>query len=211
MIWWKEWRETRFGFLTTLFFMTGLYASMPSSRLLVEEYWIGVFLSFLGMGIAIVMGAGAVAPELSSGTVVYLLSKPSGRARFLTAKYLVRGGEVMFLMVAPVACMMVLDWDQHSHFMFVRPYLAYKYIATLIALVAFTYTSAFFCSILFKRQALVALAGITLLAAYLSARGVTVFQKIYYMEVIGTDLYIIIALTAAVFGASLLAFRMKEF
>lgn len=210
MIWWKEWRETRFGFLTALFFMTGLYASMPTNRLLAEDYWIVVFLAFLGMGIAIVMGAGAVAPELASGTLVYLLSKPADRARFLTAKYLVRGGEVMFLIAAPIACMIIADWDGHTNWMWVRPYLLYQYIGSVLGLVAFTFTSAFFCSILFKRQATCALAGVTLLAAYLAARGIKVFQKIDYLEVVATDVFIMIALTAAVFGASLLAFRMKE-
>jgi len=211
MIWWKEWRETRFWFLTTLFFMTGLYASMPGGRMMLEDYWIGIFLSFLGMAIAIVMGAGAVAPELASGTLVYLLSKPAGRAKFITAKYLVRGGEVMFLVAVPFACMIVLDWKGHEDFMWVRPYLSVQYMGAVLALIAFTYSGAFFSSILFKRQAICALAGITLLAAYLSARGVQVFRKAYYLEVIATDVFIMVFIIAAVFGASLLAFRLREF
>jgi len=211
MIWWKEWRETRFGFLTTLFFMTGLYASMPMNIMLGEQYWIGVFLAFFGMAIAIVMGAGAVAPELASGTIVYLLSKPADRTRFLTAKYLVRGGEVMFLVAVPFACMVVPDWEGHSDWFWAPPYLAPQYIAAALALVAFTYSGAFFFSVLLRKQALCALAGITLLAAYLVAQGISVFQKVYDLEVIATDVYIIVLLTAAIFVASLLAFRVREF
>ncbi len=211
MIWWKEWRETRFGFLTTLFFVTGLYASMPVNRMLGEDYWIGVFLAFFGMAIAISMGAGAVGPELESGTIVYLLSKPAGRTRFLTAKYLVRGGEMMFLMVTAFACMIGPDWDELTGWMWVRPYLAVQYIGAVMALVAFTYSGAFFFSVLLRKQVLCRLAGIVLLAAYLSAQGVSVFQKVYDLEVIATDVYVIIFLTAALFVASLLAFRMREF
>ena len=191
--------------------MTGLYASMPMNIMLGEQFWIGVFLAFFGMAIAIVMGAGAVAPELASGTIVYLLSKPADRTRFLTAKYLVRGGEVMFLVAVPFACMVVLGWEGRFDWMWVRPYVAVQYIGAALALVAFTYSGAFFFSVLLRRQALCALAGITLLAAYLVALGISVFQKVYDGEVIATDVYIIVLLTAAIFVASLLAFRMREF
>lgn len=211
MIWWKEWRETRFGFLITLFFVTGLYSSMPKGRMLGEDYWIGVFLVFYSMAIAIVMGAGAVAPELASGTIVFLLSKPAGRAKFLTAKYLVRGGEVMLLIAVPFMCMILPDWEGHSDWFWAPPYLAPQYIAASMLLVAFTYSGVFFFSILFRRQASCALAGITLLGAFLAVRGIHAFRAVHNLEVIKTDIYIMVLLTAATFVASFFAFRMREF
>ena len=211
MIWWKEWRETRFGFLTILFFITGLYASMPLGRMLNEDYWIGVFLTFFGMTIAIVMGSSALAPEVRSETIVFLLSKPLGRTNYLTAKYLVRGGEALSLVAIPLAFLAYRDWEDHTVWMWCAPYLATQYIIIALVLVVFTFSGAFFCSVLFRKQGLSALAGITLLAAYMAWRGAGAFRKVYNGETIEADILILVLLVAGIFIASLQAFRIREF
>jgi ABC-type transport system involved in multi-copper enzyme maturation permease subunit len=211
MIFWKEWRETRFGYLTTLFFMTGLYASMPSSIALGEEYWIGVLLTFFGMAIAIVMGAGALAPEVESDTISFLLSKPLGRTKYLTAKYIVRGGEVLSLVAIPLGFMTFGDWEGFDNWRWCPPFWSAQNIIGVLVLIVFAFSGAFFCSVLFRRQALSALAGITLLIAYLSWRGVEAYQKVYHFETLETEILIGIFLIAGAFVASLIAFRLREF
>ena len=211
MIWWKEWRETRFGFLTTLFFMTGLYASMPIRRMPEEEYWIGTFLTFLGVGIAIVMGSSALAPEVGSETIRFLLSKPVGKIKYLIAKYIVRGAEVLCLVAIPVGFMTMNDWDGHRNWMWCPPYLSAQDMIGIVVLVVFIFSAAFFFSVLFRRQALSALSAIALLAAYLLWRGVGAFRKAYYLETLETDILILILFIAGIFAASLIAFRVREF
>ncbi len=211
MIWWKEWRETRFGFLTTLFFMTGLYASMPMNRALEEDYWIAVFLAFFGMIIAIVMGSSALAPEVESETIIFLLSKPLGRAKYLTAKYFVRGGEVFSLIAVPLGFMALRDWEGHTEYMWCAPYQAVQGMTCVVAMAVLTYSGAFFFSVLFRKQTLSALAGIALLAAYMALRGVETFRKAYYHEFLEMDILIMALLTAGIFIASLVAFRVREF
>jgi ABC-type transport system involved in multi-copper enzyme maturation permease subunit len=170
-----------------------------------------MFLVFFGMAIALVMGAGAIAPEVEDETIIYLLSRPVGKTKYITAKYLVRGAEVMALIAVPLMCMVLPELGERADWMWVPPHLALQYLTAGLAMVAFTYTGAFFFSILFRRQALCALAGVTLLAAYLAARGMVVFRKLYDLEVIETDLLILFFLTLAAFGASALAFRLREF
>jgi len=126
MVWWKEWRETRFGFLTTLFFVTGLYYSFPAQRLLIESYWLGVFIAFFGMATAITLGSGAVAAEVGTDTLHFRISKPAGRTRFLTAKYLIRAVETILVFIVPVLCL--INWDDLQMWQWARPYLFQKYI-----------------------------------------------------------------------------------
>jgi ABC-type transport system involved in multi-copper enzyme maturation permease subunit len=211
MIFWKEWRETRFGYLTILFFMTGLYASMPIDRALNEDYWIGVFLTFFGMTIAIVMGSSALAPEVESETIAFLLSKPVGRTKYLTAKYLVRGGEALSLVAVPLGFLALRDWERHTVWMWCAPYLAVQYIIIALGLVVFTFSGAFFFSVLFRKQAFSALAAIALLAAYLAWRGAGAYRKVYQGEVVEMDIFIVILLILSIFFGSLIAFRVREF
>jgi ABC-type transport system involved in multi-copper enzyme maturation permease subunit len=212
MIWWKEWRETRFGFLTALFFMSGLYASMPMGRMSNEDYWIGMFLTFFAMTIAIVMGSGAFAPEVGSETIKFVLSKPVGKVKYMTAKYVVRGGEVLSLIAIPLGFMTTLrDWEGHSGWMWCAPYLLAQDIGFVLGLVALTFSGAFFFSVLFRKQALSALAGIILLTAYLAWRGIGGFRKIYGFETLEADTLILVFLIAGMFFGSLFAFRVREF
>jgi ABC-type transport system involved in multi-copper enzyme maturation permease subunit len=211
MIWWKEWRETRFGFLTVLFFMTGLYASLPVNRMLEEDYWIGVFLTIFGMIIAIVTGASALAPEVESETIVFLLSKPVGRAKYVTAKYLVRGGEVILLVAIPLGFMSLLDWEGHTEWMWCAPYQAVQDMVAVLVLIALTYSGAFFFSVLLRKQTISGRAAVAFLAAYLVLRGVGSFQKVYYHEPLEVDIFINVLLIVGIFLGSLLAFRIREF
>ncbi len=211
MLFWKEWRETRFGYLTTLFFMTGLYASLPMNRMLSDDYWIGVFLTFFGMTIAIVMGSSALAPEVGSDTIVFLLSKPVGKTKYLTAKFVVRGGEMLSLIAIPLGFIALRDWEEHTEWMWCAPYLAFQYMSMAVAMVVLTYSGAFFFSVLFRKQTLSALAAIAFLAAFLALRGAGVFRKVYDGEVVETDMLIIILLIAGIFIGSLFAFRLREF
>ena len=211
MIWWKEWRETRFGFLTTLFFMTGLYASMPMNRMLEEDYWIVVFLAFFGMTIAIVMGSSALAPEVGSETIIFLLSKPLGRTKYLTAKYLVRGVEALSLVAIPLGFIALRDLEGHVEFMWCAPYQAAKGMTAIAVAVVLTYSGAFFFSVLFRKQTLAALSGVAFLAAYFALMGLKTFKKGYYHEPMEMDILIMVLLTEGMFILSLMAFREREY
>jgi hypothetical protein len=114
MIFWKEWRETRFAFLISLFFLTGLYYSIPIGRssgeayLRVDDaYWITMFLVFFVIGYAIIMGAGAFSAEIGGGTLSFLISQPVSRRKVLAAKFLVRGIETIFIFLAPMSSLIV--------------------------------------------------------------------------------------------------------
>ncbi len=211
MIWWKEWRETRFAFLTTLFFMTGLYASMPMNRMMVEDYWIGVFLAFFGTTIAIVMGSSALAPEVGSETIVFLLSKPVGRTKYLTAKYFVRGGEALSLVAIPLGFMALRDWEGHTDWMWCPPYQAAQDMIAVLALIVLVYSAAFFFSVYFRKQTMSALATIAFLAAYLALKGVGTFQKAYNHKPLEMDILITVSLIVGIFILSLLAFHEREY
>ncbi len=211
MLFWKEWRETRFGYLTILFFMTGLYVTMPMDRILIESYWIAVFQTFFAMAIAIVMGSSALAPEVGSDTIVFLLSKPVGRAKYLTTKYLVRGGEALSIVAIPFSVNVLRDWEGHSEWLWCPPYLSAQWILGIWGGVVLAYSGAFFFSVLFKRQTLAALAGIAFLAGHLVWRGVGSFQKVLNYETLEIDILIQVLLIAAIFGGSLIAFRVREF
>lgn len=191
--------------------MTGLYASLPVNRMINEEYWIGVLLTFFGMTIAIVMGSSALAPEVGSETIVFLLSKPVGRTKYLTAKYIVRGGEVLSLVAIPLGLMSFNDWQGHEAWMWVPPYLSAQDIIAILGLIVLTYSGAFFFSVLFRKQALSALAAIALLAAFLSWRGVEVFQKVYNFEPLEVDILVMVLLIVGIFTGSLVAFHVREF
>ena len=208
MIWWKEWRETRFGFLITLFFVTGLYYSLPAQRMLIESYWLGIFIAFLGMATAISLGSGAVASEIETHTMNFLISKPAARTRVLTAKYIVRGVETLLVFVAPVLCL--IDWGDTESWKWARPYLFQKYILLGIMVIVFIYSGAFFFSIVFRKQALCALAGIALLAGYLAWRGMTVLQTIYRLERVDRDLFLLVLLSLGAFVGSLFLFKVKD-
>jgi ABC-type transport system involved in multi-copper enzyme maturation permease subunit len=209
MVWWKEWRETRFGFLTTLFFVTGLYYSFPAQRLLIESYWLGVFIAFFGMATAITLGSGAVAAEIGTDTIHFLISKPATRTRFLTAKYLIRAGETILVFIVPVLCL--INWDDLQMWQWVRPYLFQKYILVGIMVIVFTYSGAFLFSIVFRKQALCALASIALLVGYLALRGVNVLQTIYRLESVASELYLLALLSLGAFAGSLLLFKRRDF
>ncbi|MBI5118042.1 ABC transporter permease subunit [Candidatus Poribacteria bacterium] len=211
MIWWKEWRETRFGFLTTLLFVTGLYYSIPAHRELINDYWLGVFLVFFGQATAIVMGSSAMASETTADTAVFLVSKPVKRIKCLIAKYLIRGTEVSLIIIAPLTCMVLADWEGHTEWMWVPPYIGPQYLALSLAMVVFIYSETFFFSVLFKKQALCALAGIAFMGGYTLLRGIPVMQAIHRLESIHTEIYLLILVSLFMFIASVLLFKMKEF
>lgn len=208
MIWWKEWRETRFSFIVTLVFLSGLYYSVPA-RHRVDTYWLGVFLAFFGMATAIVLGSSAVASEVTAGTMAFLISKPARRARFLSVKYVVRAVEVIALFAVPMA--FLIDWRDASGWAWAAPYLAQQYLLVAVLMVVFTYSGSFFFSVLFRRQWLGVLASIGLLASYFSARGMSVLMDIYGEHRIERDLWFLLLASLALFGASLLVFRKREF
>jgi uncharacterized membrane protein len=95
--------------------------------------------------------------------------------------------------------------------MWCAPYLTVQYFVIVLGLVLFTFSGAFFFSVLFKRQALSALAAIALLAAYLAWRGVGGYRKAYESKTVETDILILFLLIAGIFIVSLLAFRVREF
>ncbi|MBI4830335.1 MAG: ABC transporter permease subunit [Candidatus Lindowbacteria bacterium] len=211
MIWWKEWRETRFGFLAALLFVTGLYYSIPAKRQLIDEYWLGVFLAFFGQATAIVMGSSAMASETTADTLIFLVSKPVKRIKCLIAKYLIRGGEVSLIIIAPLTCMVGADWEDHIEWMWVPPYIGPQYLALSLAVVIFIYSEAFFFSIVLKKQALCALASIAFMGGYTVLRGIPVMQAIYYLESVHTEILLLVLVSISMFIASLLLFKMKEF
>lgn len=211
MIYWKEWRENRFGFLTALLFVSGLYYSLPSRHSLLDEYWLGVFLVFFGMAMAVVMGASAVASEVGADTTAFLLSKPAPKLRFLVAKYLVRAAEVVLIFIAPVFCLAVKSWDNRTPWMWTPPYLVQQYILLCVALIVFIYSGAFFFSVLLKKQAHCASAGIALVALYFALRGVSILHKVYDLEKVETEIYLLGLLSVVALAGSIVAFKLKEF
>ena len=151
MVWWKEWRETRFGFLITFFFVTGLYLSLPAGQMLTDRYWLGIFLAFFVMAMAITLGSSAVASEIGAGTMQFLVSKPAGRTRVLAAKYLIRAVETILVFIAPVLCL--IEWGDLQMWMWARPYLFQKYILLGVLVIVFIYSGAFFFSTVFRKEA----------------------------------------------------------
>jgi hypothetical protein len=93
----------------------------------------------------------------------------------------------------------------------IAPYLLAQDIGFVLGLVALTFSGAFFFSVLFRKQALSALAGIILLTAYLAWRGIGGFRKIYGFETLEADTLILVFLIAGMFFGSLFAFRVREF
>jgi ABC-type transport system involved in multi-copper enzyme maturation permease subunit len=211
MIWWKEWRETRFGFLTTLLFVTGFYYGIPAHRELINDYWLGVFLAFFAQATAIALGSSAMGSEMTADTIIFLMSKPIRRTSPLTSKYIIRGVEVSLIIISPLTCMVLTDWENHTEWMWVPPYIGPQYLALSLAVVIFIYSEAFFFSVLFKKQALCALAGIAFMGGYTLLRGIPVMQAIHRLESIHTEIYLLILVSLFMFIASVLLFKMKEF
>lgn len=211
MIYWKEWRENRFGFLTALFFVSGLYYSLPPRHTLLDEYWLGVFLVFFGIAMAVVMGASAVASEVGADTTAFLLSKPAPRLKFLLAKYLVRAAEMVLIFITPIFFLALKSWDNRTPWMWTPPYLVQQYLLHCVALIVFIYSGAFFFSVLIRKQALCALAGIGLVALYFALRGMSVLHKVYELERVETEIYLLVLLSVVAFAGSILAFKLKEF
>jgi len=208
MIWWKEWRETRFSFLTTLLFVSGVYYSLPRTDL-GYGYFRGIFLMFFAIAMAIIYGSGAMSSEAETETAVFLISKPASRTRLFIAKYLIRAVEVT--LVAAVPLILLIKWDDLQMWMWAPPYLFQKYMAFVGLVVLFTYSITFFFSILFKKQAICVLAGIASMGAYFVFRGFPVLQKVHRLERVDGDFLLIILLCITAFVICLIAFRIKEF
>lgn len=208
MIWWKEWRETRFSFLTTLLFVSGVYYSLPDVEL-GFGYFRGIFLMFFAIAMAIIYGSGAMASEVETETAVFLISKPAGRTRLFTAKYLIRAVEVT--LVGAIPLILLIRWDDLQMWMWVPPYLMQKYMGLVALVVLFTYSVTFFFSIIFKKQAICALAGIAFMTAYFAVRGFLVLHKVYNLERVDGDFYLMIGLCIGVFAVGLITFRLREF
>ncbi|UCD56303.1 MAG: ABC transporter permease subunit, partial [Candidatus Hydrogenedentota bacterium] len=182
MIWWKEWRETRFGFLVTIFFLTGLYMSMPFGQGLENLYWSGVSRVLAGLAVAIVFGSTAVTPEIVSGTMEFLTSRPTGRSRLLATKYIVRGAEVAAVFAVPTLFQNLIHAQDRPVWMWVPPYLGLQYSLLAVLAIILLYSGTFFFSVLFRRQWFCVLGGMGLLAAYLSFRGWFLFGQVYRLQ-----------------------------
>ena len=211
MVFWKEWRENRFGFLAALFFIMGLYYAVPTERTLTDEYWLGIFLVFFGMAAAIALGSSAVAAEVGTETIQFLVSKPVGRTRLLMAKYLIRGAEATLIYTAPIAYLCIVGWQTRIPWAWSPPYLALQYILVSLAVILFAYSATFLFSVALRKQALCALAGIGLTALYFALRGMSVLGKVYRLEEVGMEISILVLLSATALAGSLLMFRQREF
>ncbi len=209
MIWWKEWRETRFGFLTALIFVSGLYFSLPERRQESDSYWLGIFVMFFGTATALALGSSAISSEIGADTMPFLLSKPARKSRLLTAKYVVRAVESMLVFVVPVLCL--IDWNDLKGWMWVPPYFMQKYILIGALSILLVFSSSFFFSILFKKPTHSALAAIAFLVAYFTSIGGTVLSKTYNMERVDPYVYILLLISVGIFAASQVLFRVREF
>jgi ABC-type transport system involved in multi-copper enzyme maturation permease subunit len=211
MVLWKEWRENRFGFLAGLLFIMGFYYAIPTQRTLLDEYWLGVFLAFFGMATAIVLGSSAVAAEVGTETIQFLVSKPAGRSRLLIAKYLTRGAEVTLIYTAPIAYLCLVEGGTRRTWAWVPPYLALQYILLSLAVIVFAFSATFLFSVIFRKQVLCALAGIAFTTLYFAVRGMSVLGKVYTLERVESEICILSLLCVGAFAGSLVAFRKKEF
>lgn len=209
MILWKEWRETRFGFLVSLIFLSGVFYTIPANKTLMDEFWLVIFLAFFVAGLAIAMGSNAVAAEVDAGTAAFLLSKPARRTKFLVIKYIVRAVEVTIVFAVPMVCM--IDWTSRDGFMWVPPYLSQQYQLIGLLIILFVYSFAFLCSVIFRKQAWCVLASIGILAAYFSLRGVSMLQGVLEGQQIMGDLQILGLLSLAAFALSIWVFKRREF
>ncbi|RJP65882.1 MAG: hypothetical protein C4532_16780 [Candidatus Abyssobacteria bacterium SURF_17] len=208
MLWWKEWRETRFGFLTALFFITGLVWTLPPTITLLDEYWLGIFLMAYTIGMAVILGSGAVAAEIDADTMQFIMSKPARRWSIIGTKYAVRLTETAAAFIVPV--LIQINRDNVEMWMWVPPYLFLKYIACATLSVVFAFSITFLFSVIFRKQALCALAGISALLAYLGGRAMDVLKQVYESQPIDLELYVLTTLCAAAFLASLILFKNKE-
>ena len=209
MIWWKEWRETRFGFLTALLLVSGIYFSLPEARQDVDGLWLGIFAMFFATAVAISLGSSAVSSEVGADTMPFLLSKPTGKTRLFFAKYTVRAVEVALVFLIPVLSLM---WGEElTGWMWVRPYLMQKYIAAGALSVLLVFSGSFFFSILIKNQARSALAGVAFLAVYLALMGIEIILDMYDLERVDGHVYLLAFLCLCAFASSLVLFKIREF
>jgi ABC-type transport system involved in multi-copper enzyme maturation permease subunit len=209
MIWWKEWRETRFGFLTALFLVSATYFSLPENRQNVEGFWLGVFALFFATVVAISLGSSAVSAEVGADTMPFLLSKPTGKTRLFVAKYLIRAVEAALVFLIPIFSLM---WGEElTGWMWVRPYLMQKYIAAGALSVLLVFSGSFFLSIVFKNQARSALAGVAFLAAYLALMGIEIILATYELARVDGHVYLLAFLCLCAFVSSLVLFKKREF
>jgi ABC-type transport system involved in multi-copper enzyme maturation permease subunit len=211
MIWWKEWRETRFGFLTAIVLVGGLYLSMPSGRQVADpiSLFLGIFAMFFGSAMAIALGATAISGEVGADTMPFLLSKPVKKSRLLTAKYVVRGLEATLVYLIPVLSM--IGYDNLDGWEWVPPYIIQKYLLIGALSVLFIFSATFLFSILFKKPIYSVLAGVVMLGAYLSSIGGTILKATYNLERVDPYFGPLILFCAAMFAASLFLFKVRDY
>lgn len=211
MIFWKEWRETRFGFLTTLLFLCGVYYSLSANMELNPGYWVSMFLALFAMAMAITLGSGAISAEVESGAMEFIIAKPVAREKLFLAKYFIRAAEVVLVLIVPTLLMMPWDRIDNISWMMARPWLFHQYIICLTLFVLFIFSGAFLSSILFRKQSLSVFAGVGFLAVYLAFRGLAIFRTIYRLETLYKDIYLLVALVTFTFIACLFSFKRREF
>jgi ABC-type transport system involved in multi-copper enzyme maturation permease subunit len=210
MLLWKEWRETRFNFGIALFFLTGMVVSLPAERHLSDEFLLNAFVVLFCAGVALVLGCGAVAPEIESHTIPLLAARPKGRSTILATKYLVRGVEVLLIYSVPMLYKIIDGWDTRIPWMWWPPYPVVKYLLFSVAVVMFAYSGAFLFSALFRKQLMCALGSLVLVVSYFTLRGLSLRHKIYRVEMMETDIWLLALLCVAAFVASVLVFRAKD-
>lgn len=238
MIFWKEWRETRFPFLLCLFFVTGLYYSIPTKRTLTDEFWIGVFLHFFGIAFAVVMGSGAFSSEAGGRTLGFLMSMPVEKGKVLAAKYCVRGTETALIFLAPIIALILSDtsiptfatqilnvfyppivahpwfsphWDPSLQMMWVPPHLAAQYISIAFMVIIFIFSGSFLISVLLPKKRVAVLGGVIFFAAFFSFRGMAILQKVNRADQVKGDIVLLLALSAAAFFVSVFLAQSKDY
>ncbi|RJP16028.1 MAG: hypothetical protein C4520_18590 [Candidatus Abyssobacteria bacterium SURF_5] len=238
MVFWKEWRETRFGFLVTLFFVTGLYYSLPNTSGLIEDYWLSMFLLFFGIGFAIVSGSGALSSEIEGGTLSFLVSQPLLKEKLLAAKFLVRGAEVTLIYCVPTVVELVKDtgpvlflarilnmaspsivahpafagvWDDRLQWMWVPPYLAPQYLLLSLLVVVFIFSGTLLLSTIIPRKVLPAISGVILAAAHFSFRGMAILQKVDSLEQVKGDILLLLILIPIMAISGIVLFSRSEY
>jgi hypothetical protein len=238
MIFWKEWRETRFGFLTALFFVSGIFFTIPTGHDLEHQYWLGVILVLFSMGFALMLGSGAFASETGAGTLQFLLSKPAGKFRFLLTKFGIRGFETALIFLIPATIGLIRDsglmiflgrllnindpsslappalaarWEAQLEYMWVPPYLFPQYVLLGLLIIIFLFCASFFFSVLISRRVLPAMGGLVFFATFLSVRGMAMFQSVYYGEQVKEHILLLLASTLGLLALSTAVFAVKEY
>ena len=158
---------------------------------------------------AISLGATAVSSEVGGGTMPFLLSNPASKSRLLVAKYVIRSLESVLVFLVPVSCM--IDFTDLDRWMWVPPYLMQKYILIGALSVLLIFSASFLFSVIFKKVSYSVLAGIVFLAAYQASTGGKLLQTTFNLQRVDPYINLLLLICAAMFVASLLIFRVREF